>query len=168
MTVYTDPKKLQADAKEALNKIADYFDNSHYVKLGILGQKADRSAGDEDEEVTNAELGFIHEFGSVKKNIPIRSWLRMPIIAKTKDIIKAIAKQKKKIEKDAAEGNNPEELYKFLGVAGEEAVQEAFDTGGFGKWEDKKPTKANEGKMSPLIITGEMRRSVSSSVEENK
>ena len=42
-----------------------------------------------------------------------------------------------------------------------------FGSGGFGKWEAKKATKINKDKMSPLIISSQLRKSVSSKVEEN-
>lgn len=167
MTVYTDPKKLQKDLNKELEKIAKYFDGSHHAKLGILGGDSERPA-EEGEDITNSELGLVHEFGSVKRNIVMRSWLRMPIMEKAKDIIKAIVKRKREIEKEAVRGEKPTELYNHLGLAGESAVQEAFDTGGFGTWEAKKPTKQNKDKMSPLIMTSQLRKSVSSKVEESK
>jgi len=166
VTVYKDPNKLKRDANVAMNKIAEYFDGSQVVKLGMIGGSESGRSDEDGGDATNPELGFIHEFGSITKGIPMRSWLRMPIIHEAKKILKALAKSKSQIEKDAAEGKDPENLYKLLGEIGKASIQKAFDTGGFGQWPAKKPTKANQGKMSPLIISSQMRKAVDYSVED--
>lgn len=161
MTVYTDASKLERDLQEALTKIANAFDGSHYVKLGIMGGDVDRGSSDDgDVEATNSEIGFIHEMGSLTRNIDTRSWLRMPISYKAMDIIGAIAKKRKKIEKSAKKGGKDLALYKFLGIASEAVIQDAFDTQGFGQW------SPNKKGTSPLIDTAQLRKAVTSKVEE--
>ena len=162
MAIYKDPKKLRKDADKALNKISDFLDSKLTGKIGILGSESSR----EDDGINNAELGLVHEFGSVKKGIPMRSWLRYPIIHNTGAIIKKISKFKNKIEQDVQDGNGQERLMEKLMGTLESVIQKAFSTAGFGTWKPKEPTKKNKGKTSPLIMTGEFRKSVSWEIEK--
>ena len=72
----SDEKKLVDELNKAVNKIADYFDGSYSTSIGIIGSKNTRPA---EGDIDNAGLGLVHEFGSIIRNIPPRSWLRMPI-----------------------------------------------------------------------------------------
>jgi hypothetical protein len=151
------------------------------ARVGILGSKTDRRM----KGTTNAEVGFIHEVGAPAKNIPQRSWLRMPLCLKSKEILKEamagavglMAAGKIKL------------MYQRLGIAAENAIQAAFDTGGFGSWAPLKyrtlMAKIRKGPIkhlnmrkqqvseqmeegarhtSILIDTAQLRRSVSSKV----
>ena len=48
----------------------------NHVQVGVFGHKTGRTRG---SDVTNAELGLIHEVGSSARNIPARSFLRFPL-----------------------------------------------------------------------------------------
>ncbi len=156
-----------------LNAFAKSLDDKHQVQVGIFGNKNNRK--DETTGKTNAEIGAIHEFGSFSLNIPMRSFLRMPVNLRADQILKDTA-----IGADAllAAGKIVMVL-KRLGIACENAIQLAFATRGFGQWApDRVATverktsrltararrKIGGWSNSPLIDTGQLRRSIDSRV----
>lgn len=141
---------------KGLKKLQQALNNEYYVKLGIFGNKSSRSS-----KVTNASIGLVHEFGSITKNIPARSFLRMPLVEKSKEFMNFIKKQSDFIMNSLSKGELIGLLEK-IGVKAEAIVQEAFESSGYGKWQ---PLKYREG--TPLIDTGELRGSVTSKVEKN-
>ena len=153
--------KYKANFK-GLEKLSDALSDKLETKLGVLSDNNTRT--EEGDEATNADLGLVHEFGSFKKNIPPRSWLRMPIERKAEDISNFILKSKKEITEAMVEGDS-ELFYEKLGIAGEAVVQEAFGSAGFGQWKaNSASTIKSKGSSSPLIDTGELRGSVMSKV----
>lgn len=136
--------------------------NTKYVKVGVLGSTNNRSKGGS----TNAEIGFIQEFGRMEKpKIPARSFLRMPLREHLKDEIeKSKAFKEDEIDKAVAAGNG-EQLVKKLGLVAEKVILEAFETSGWGKWKKNAPfTVKMKGSNKPLIDTGELRKSITSQV----
>jgi len=130
------------------------------TKVGFIGAKG--AENHPDTELTNAEIAFIHEFGSFSQSIPARSMLRFPLEAKQKELVSEMTKG---TAREAFKEGNIEKFYKILGVAAQAIVQEAFATGGFGQWKANAPsTVAKKGSSAPLIDTGVLRRSVSSEV----
>jgi hypothetical protein len=76
------------------------------VLVGIPEDKADRGTG---EAVTNAELGYIHEFGAPEANIPARPFLVPGIAsaqAKVADYFKQIAQNALRGRDVTAQGMN--------------------------------------------------------------
>ena len=152
--------KVDISKMKALSKaLGDSFE----IRVGILGNKAARKEG----EINNAEVGFIQEFGSYKNKIPPRSFLGMPLSLYLMEFLK---KKKgfgtKEVEKAAKEGTLLE-LAKKVGLVAEEVIQEAFATRGFGNWKPNRPsTIKRKGSDSPLIDTGELRRSISSEAKK--
>ena len=143
----------------ALNRFVRGLTGPAYiVKIGIMGEKSARTKG----AVTNAELGLVHELGSFKRGIPPRSFLRMPLHQKQNDILEEARQgMDKKLEKGDMVG-----VLKGLGVACENAVQDAFGSRGFGTWAPDKPaTVARKGSDAPLIDRGELRKAITSKVE---
>lgn len=148
------------------------------VKVGIFGNKnargiaSDKKAGKSGirsvirgskSTLTNAELGLIHELGSVERGIPRRSFLRMPISTRSKEILADAFKGAVEL---LAQGNIRRILAR-LGIACEKAVQLAFATRGFGSWApDQAQTARRKGSNQPLIDTAQLRRSVASQVGE--
>lgn len=154
------------------------MESEHAVRVGIFGgthakgRELSISAGGRkklrrvktvagsDAGVSNAEVGFLMEFG-VPKKIPARSWLRMPLTQKISNIVKNAA-----VEFVAAvESGDAVRFMKRLGISAEAEIQRAFATSGYGGWEPNKPsTVARKGSASPLIDTAQLRRSVASQV----
>ncbi len=161
-----------------LHNVIRLLDTSgkYVVKVGIFGNKNSRQAAGKfsaslkrrkttkgKAAQTNAEVGFIHEMGSVERGIPQRSFLRMPIAMKSKEIIKATLDGAAEL---IAKGNI-RMLLARLGIACEQQIQLAFGSWGFGKWPaNTLTTVLRKGSNSPLIDTAQLRRSIVSKVEE--
>jgi hypothetical protein len=153
--------------------------NSAFVKVGLLSGKSERYDYGSKEKINNPGLGAVHEFGSPENNIPERSFLRVPLIAHFPDKIR-------KIGTDwflaIFQARGLKAALKTLGVMAENEVQEAFETHGYGDWEQWSPAYARERELaarssgkypkgfvgplefSLLIDSGQMRRAVTSEV----
>lgn len=141
-----------------LNKFVQGLSDKHIVKVGILAEKANRPTKD---ALTNADLGAIHEFGAPSKNIPPRSWLRLPLLTKWKYIIKVASTE---MESLLANGDMIGVL-KDLGFACEQAIDWCFFSSGFGTWAKNTAAVIMRKKSSrPLIDKGHFRGSVMSKV----
>ena len=142
---------------KGLEKIQKELKDKSSVKVGILGSKNSRN-----DNNTNALIGLVHEFGSASKNIPQRSFLVMPLSEK-------MPKKIKKIGKDVISGltkSNFKGFLKKLGVVAEAVIQDAFDTGGFGKWQGlSAKTIQRKGFDKVLVETTQLRKSITSEVE---
>ena len=168
--VLSNLTKLNKFVKDLSEECRDYS-----VRIGIFATDSNRKKG----EVTNPELGVIHEFGSPSRHIPKRSFLRMPLDVKSDEILKEVKSGDN--WKNLSHGK-PLPVLKDLGHACEAIIQLAFETRGFGTWPpdmvstvDRKTSrlspaqrkKAGGYSNSPLIDTGQLRRSVTSTVVKN-
>lgn len=112
-------------------------------------------------ELTNAEIGAIHEFGQIGRKIPKRSFLWMPLSLYLNDAVQKKASVFNRLIGLAT----VHEAYAMLGIVGENVVQAAFQTGGFGDWPALKPsTVANKNSDKILIDTAQLRKSITSRV----
>jgi phage gpG-like protein len=128
------------------------------ARVGILGGKNTRK-----DSNTNAVIGVKHEFGDPKENLPIRSFLRMPIIEKMQSKLDASNAFSKKSINEIIQAKDILPWIKKLGVLGEAIVLEAFETGGFGKW---KPSNMKFKKNhQTLVETQQLRNSITSEVK---
>ena len=175
--------KISIDIEKLLNIKAELA--KHYVtRVGVLGQKTNRipqEAGEsheryklrvrkllkdrpsqaENERQTNADIGLVHEMGSMSRHIPRRSFLEMPLTLKMPEYAKTFGAQ---IMKAIDEGNI-KPVFVNMGIKGEQVVQLAFASRGFGIWPGNAPyTIAKKGSSQPLIDTAQLRRSISSDV----
>lgn len=202
---------------QALVQLMNDIDQKYSIKVGILGEKAYQKH--EDSELTNAELGAVHEFGAtinvtqkmrnylhhlgihLRKDtttivIPTRSFLRMPLLSEefknylmtNNDIIQIFEAADftgKTRKQEAREMNidqanvimekNPnfmEALAKWIAAQALIRVQDAFNTGGFGKWaqisEVTKAHRIKDKSSPPLTDTGTLRDSISAEVKRVK
>jgi hypothetical protein len=85
--------------KAALMRHAMRLLEGQEVLVGIPEDKAAR--GDDEKVMTNAVLGYIHEHGSPRRNIPARPFLKPGIAA----IVPTAAKLLRAAAKDALRGN---------------------------------------------------------------
>jgi phage gpG-like protein len=128
------------------------------TRVGVLGANNAR----DDGSMGNAEIGLVHEFGSKSGAIPARSFLKSPLLMRSKMILNAMGSSS---VKTAFAKGDYERVYKLLGIKAEEIVQDAFSSGGFGAWSPLKPaTIARKGSSSILQDTNELRRSITSDV----
>lgn len=152
---------------KGLAKAFDTRDKS--VRVGVLGS----TGGNADENgTTNATIGMVMELGNPGNRmyntergnpapIPARSWLRMPLMHQAKKIEQDVVKGKKKIGEQIKAGN-VDAFLERVGIACVAQIQEAFATRGFGQWApNSQVTIKGKKSDSPLIDTGELRKSVS-------
>ncbi len=172
-TTKLDDRKLTALGRELRA-----FKNAR-VRVGILGgEKTSRYDIEKtnQDKLNNPTLGAIHEFGSKLRNIPARSFLRMPL---TLFLPKRIQQIGVAVWRALVVQSGALLALKQLGVAAENTVQEAFQTGGFGRWPKWSTSYARWrmryerarskviGPLQPgslLILSGQMRRAVTSRV----
>jgi hypothetical protein len=99
---------------------------STHIKVGVLAKDTVRKG----EPETNATLGMVHELGSKSHNIPVRSWLRTPLMMKLPDRIAEVGKG---AFEAMAKGDILAPMDK-LGTQAVAVIDEAFNTEGFGTW----------------------------------
>ena len=173
-----------------LSKLIEEWDDKYSIKVGIIGDTAYQTH--EHSDLSNADLGAIHEFGAIKKDgteIPRRSFLADSILtnegkrAIIKEVVsnnEAVAELMKKPtgdEYDIAYREavkkvvNPEIVANQIAIAALNRVQEAFTNDGYGKW---KPTTGYSRKRRygdpdnpTLVDTGQLRDSISFEVKKN-
>ena len=147
--------QISGDFSQLENLISE-LDAGYYVDIGILGDGEVTPEGD-----SLAEIGAKHEFGSIADKLPQRSFIKMPLEAKQSEISQKVESgMQAKLEAGDVEG-----IFRDIGIAGEAAIGEAFDTGGFGTWKGlSERTKDQKGSDAILIDEGHLRRSITSEV----
>lgn len=138
------------------------LDRKISIKVGIIGKEATQKHPDSD--LTNAELGAIHEFGCtitvtdkmrrylhsqglhLKKDtmtvvIPTRSFLRMPLMSSEgkKELLSVVKSQIsnefKAVELSSGTANKIiDDTVHLLAEVAYLRVLQAFESGGFGSW----------------------------------
>lgn len=137
------------------------LEGDYISRVGILGSNGSKEH--EGTGKTNAEIGEIHELGLVA-GIPQRSFLKMPLETR---LFSKIEAEKEKYYIALKNGK----LYKWfeaIGLWAEEIIDEAFNTRGFGSWAPNSPVTIarKKGKDTPLIDTGQLKNSITSTVIE--
>lgn len=144
-----------------LTRLLKAFENPPKVRVGILGDKNNRSSA-KGKALSNATIGAKHEFG--EDGLPVRSFLRMPLI---KYLQKYIAKANLFSGPALAQVVKQmsfKPLMVLIGGVGETVVEDAFNSGGFGEW---KPSNMSRKKVQmTLVETQQLRRSITSRVDE--
>lgn len=118
--------------QSALKKLKD---GDHIIQVGVFGDKAMRKNEENDQGLTNAEIGLIHEMGSTSRNIPRRSFLWDTFTNHGKDLEPVL---KKDVEELLKKGK-VEAYLKRAGIAATNLVVEAFQTSGWGSWAQNAP-----------------------------
>lgn len=164
--------KFKYDKKQLENVVA-FFERKNEVRIGILSNEW-KGANDKDLErkIGPVELGAVHEFGSTKRNIPQRSFLRMTMITRKDDFKAEIYTNRQKILDSIANGNGDNVLEK-VGITWRAFVLDTFDRQGPG-WRPLKrrtlsarrkvynpETQREEPSHKILWVSGALARSVS-------
>lgn len=113
----------------------------------------------------NAEIGFKHEFGSPLEHLPMRSWLRKPILERGQQLAEAVNAS---LEQDLSIPN----AYKALAKEAEHIVEGAFASGGYGEWKPLSDltialrySKAGDAMSDKILVeTGQLKDSVKAKV----
>lgn len=142
-----------------LNLFIKGLETKAKVRIGLFGNKANREEG----SMTNPEIGAVQELGSISRNIPPRSFLRVPIL---QNAAKIVARVKSSSAVLLVQGNIKMVMAR-LGISCEQEVQKAFDLSGPGWPALKDPTRRGknpQGDAKPLVDTRQLRAAVTSKV----
>lgn len=130
-------------------------------RIGVLGDKANRSKSD-SAGLSNADVGAKHEFGV---GVPKRSWLREPITDHLANDLKKSGALEKDVMAQVIKTGSVIPWLKKVMIVAEGVVQEAFASGGYGKWAPWRPGyQSNTGMI--LVDTTQLRDSITSEVKE--
>lgn len=109
----------------------------YFVRIGIIGSKAGK-VEHEGSELTNAELGTIHEFGGKSKHgkeqPPRRSFLEDSLKFKLKIGQERFKYLRTVLFKSFFVKNAPQQFMKKLGETCFQIIMMGFDTNGYGMW----------------------------------
>lgn len=147
---------LNLDGLDKLEKILKKHKAT--IKVGILGSKPREDGG------SNATIGLVHEFGSVEKNIPERSFLRLPLTWKLPYVLDQSKLLTKKDLESAIEKGEMFQLFKEIGRRAVAIVQDAFDSGTY--WIPSNMT--NKKVHQTLVESQQLRDSIEYEVKIDK
>lgn len=124
---------MEVESKQdMLDKFYRMMKEQKFVaRIGVLGNKDRRTKG---VAPSNATIGAVHEYGSPGKNIPQRSFLRMPIETKLQAELDKRKFFTPAMLKKMSEASSLEPLIEKVAIAAVAVVLQAFDTTGFGNW----------------------------------
>jgi phage gpG-like protein len=128
------------------------------ARIGILGDAA-RSG---DKGVTNAQIGAAHEFGTT--HLPVRSFLRVPLTDHLNKQIESSGALDKEALAQVMESGSVVSWMRKIMIIAEGIVADAFDSGGFGKWQPSNMAKKKV--QQTLVETQQLRNSITSEVKE--
>lgn len=164
--------ELKLDTKK-LDKLIDGIKKDTYkVKVGVIGAMAKQK--DSKTGMTVAGYGMVNEFGSVKRSIPERSFIRQPLNHHLKEEIQA---NKEMFGDLLFKKQAITTAYEKLGVIAQNIIKESFLNKGDGSWGPNSEITINglqvknkEGKVvfeikgkgvnNPLIDTGRLSKSI--------
>jgi hypothetical protein len=165
--------------KDLLKKINDY--KKLEVAVGLPKGKRLKKYKTVKTVKTVLDVGLVHEYGSISRNIPQRSFLRTPFLVKDKEIRKEITRQAINVfdKKETVKSG----LSK-IGIFATGISQMAFTSRGYGNWKPlaeetirrkKKKASKRRGKSlktmessTELIDTGILRSSITYAVRMSK
>jgi len=128
------------------------------VKAGILAKDGSEN---HSEGITVFQIGMIHEFGVPEKNIPKRSFIRVPIENNIKEITKLIENNHKLVSENAM---SAKVALDRIGIKAQNTIKESFRNN---DWKPlKRATVKRKGSSRPLIDTGQLIGSISYIVEK--
>lgn len=147
---------IEANLK-GLDQLIKMLKKPAVARVGILGGSDSRKG-----KGSNAEVGMKHEYG--KDGMPVRSFLRMPLIDQLEKAMKQSSAFKASVLSDSIKKGSMVPYMKVLAVIAEGVIAEAFATGGFGKWQPS--NMANKKNHQTLVETQQLRNSITSEVKE--
>ena len=149
---YRDVDKGWGRVMEQVKKSA----RSPHVAVGIMGAKATEARTDDvatdGEPLTNAGLGFTHEFGL---GVPERSFVRETVDVKLKEITKTAAGLQRAVLRGALDTKGALE---FLGLFVKGEIQKRIADGI--PPANTEETIRRKGSSTPLEDTGQLRGSI--------
>ena len=131
------------------------------IRIGVLGGSDDRSG----KEQSNATIGAVHEYGAPGRNIPQRSFLRIPLSENLQKEMEASGLLTQESADEVIKKGDLKSWLKAVATCAEAVVDDAFENSGNGKWPKwKDPNYTNEGGML-LVDSGQLRRSITTEIK---
>ena len=128
------------------------------VKAGILAKDGSQN---HSEGITVFQIGMIHEFGAPEKNIPRRSFIRVPIENNIKEITKLIENNHKLVSENSM---SAKVALDRIGLKAQNTIKKSFRDN---DWKaNSRATVKRKGSSRPLINTGQLVGSISYIVEK--
>ena len=128
------------------------------VKAGILAKDGSQN---HSEGITVFQIGMIHEFGVPEKNIPRRSFIRVPIENNIKEITKLIENNHRLVSENVMSAKIALDR---IGIKAQNTIKESFRNN---DWKaNSRATVKRKGSSRPLIDTGQLIGSISYIVEK--
>lgn len=124
------------------------------VRIGVLGGGR------------NAIVGAVHEFGAPARNIPQRSFLRVPIMDNLNKELQKSGLVEKEALAEVIKTGSMVPWMKQVAVTAEGVIDDAFETSGGGQWPPWKNPDYHNGGGTLLVDTGSLRDSITSEVIE--
>lgn len=131
------------------------------IKVGLPEKVG--GAVHEGSDLTVAQIGAVHEYGSPENNIPKRSFIREPLINEEKKITKFIKTRFSLVGSNSMSGKMALEQ---IGNLGASISKKSFTDNNWEQVSTATQKKKGEGKSSPLIDTGQLRNSITYVVEK--
>lgn len=137
------------------------------VLVGIPATKVERNNDEQADPINNAQLGYIHEFGSPKANIPGRPSL-IPGVAAQEE---SIANHLKKAVQAAIKGDDEKVELELnaAGLIGQAGVRREINDGDHAALSEAtiaQRLKRGRTGTKPLIDTGQLRNSITYVIRE--
>jgi hypothetical protein len=167
---------VSAAIQQAFKKL-----NAGQVLVGIPEDKAARKAAEEDNQMSNAAIYYVQEYGSPKIHVPARASLIPGIQATLKEIIELL----KDAGREALRGNASAVTVNFnkIGLLAVNSVRAKFVDNDWpalapatlaarrrigGKMPRKKKGKPAPAarRSNPLIVTGQLRKAITHVIRE--
>lgn len=142
---------------DGLLKIVRASAGGSSVEVGVFEDSPSRK-----EEITNAEIALVHEFGSPAANIPERSFLRSTVDANREAYHKAIDR----VAQHKLDGKDTSQELDRLGMRVAADVKRTIQAGIDPPLQPE--TIARKGSSKPLVDTGQLITSVSHRVVEKE
>ncbi len=142
--------------------------NALIKKKVIVGIPSDKTERNDDEPITNAEIGYISEFGDPERNIPQREFLRPGVELVKSECAIALAKAIHAVF-DKSKGD-PEIYLHATGIKASTSVKGFVEAGNFINLSDytifKRKLRGRTG-TKPLIDTGQFLASITYGVRDD-
>jgi hypothetical protein len=146
--------------KTSYNKAVDLLKQIKILKGSVIKVGLPENTPNYYDGTDIITVGATHEYGVPEKNIPRRSFLRVPLIHREADIKKMMQKGFTKV----AKSGGALELMNKVGLYAQNISQLSFTNN---NWQPLKPdTIKRKGSSRPLIDTGILRSSITYVVEK--
>ena len=152
--------ELTLDLQLDMSMLNQFDLKSREGKVGILTNSPNKNITNAVIAAANErEYGWITGLGTF---VPPRSTIRMPLEVKQEEILKSSSDSISEINQ-----KNIDEAIEVMGQACLDAIQGAFDTGGYGQWPRNAPSVIEKkGRDEPMVDEGILRNAYSYEVEK--